>query len=375
VDREDVLVIGAGPAGLATSAGLRRADVAHVVVERASSVAASWKQHYDRLHLHTVKEHSQLPYTSWPAGTIRYPSRDDVVRYLEGYAAAHGIAPRFGVEVQRVARASDRFLVETNAGRLHPRVVVVATGHNGIANWPDLRGLGEFRGSVVHTQSYKNAQPYSSKRTLVVGCGNSGAEIALDLAECGVEVAMVVRAPVHVVPRDLWGRRSAQETSLLLSGLPIRIRDAIAGPILRVAVGDLSPWGIVRPSIGPARLVHDTGRIPILDIGTIAQIKAGRIKVVPGVEEVCADRVRFADGRVEPFDAIILATGYKPALERFLDDFTAIADERGSPRRSGREAEIPGLFFVGFRSTQTGLLREISLEAPRVATAIRAKLR
>lgn len=369
---EDIVVIGAGPAGLAAAASLRRAGLPHLVIDRAHDVAASWKQHYDRLHLHTVKRYSSLPFSPWPRETPRYPSRADVVNYLERYTEQHRITPRFGVEVGRVTRGSQRFTVDTNAGRLEPRFVVVATGYNGVANRPEFPGLADFTGSVVHTETYKNPQPYVGKRTLVVGCGNSGAEIALDLAEQGVDVAMVVRGPVHVVPRDLWGRPS-QETSIMLSRLPVAVRDALVAPILRLAVGDLSRWGIVRPAFGPARLIEETGRIPILDIGTIAQVKAGRIHVLPAVQEVLSDRVRFGDGRTEAFGAIILATGYRPRLDRFIDGFDSISDGRGRPHRFGAETAIPGLFFVGFRNPPTGALREISREAPRVATAILAR--
>ncbi|MEO8678586.1 MAG: NAD(P)/FAD-dependent oxidoreductase [Vicinamibacterales bacterium] len=367
---EDVLVIGAGPAGLATSASLRQAGIPHLVVDRAGDVAASWKQHYDRLHLHTVKQYSSLPFAPWPDETPLYPSRSDVVRYLERYAEQHRITPRFGVEVRRVSRGAARFTVETSAGRLEPRFVIVATGYNGVANRPAFPGLGGFAGTVVHTETYKNPQLFVGRRTLVVGCGNSGAEIALDLAEHGIDVAMVVRGPVHVVPRDLFGRPS-QVTSVMLSRLPVAVRDAVVSPILRLAVGDLSRWGITRPALGPNRLIEDTGRIPMLDIGTIAQVKAGRIRVRPAVQEVLPDRVCFEDGRTEAFDAIVLATGYRPGLDRFIDGFASISDQRGRPHRFGEETSVPGLFFVGFRNPSTGALREIAREAPRVAAAIR----
>jgi indole-3-pyruvate monooxygenase len=372
VPDDDVVVIGAGPAGLAVSACLHWIGLAHVVLERSNSVAASWRQHYDRLHLHTVRKYSSLPFSPWPRGTPLYPSRDDVVSYLERYAEEHRVTPRFGVEVHRVTPVRSGFIVDTSAGRLEPRFVVVATGYNGVPNEPEFPGMARFAGSVVHTSAYRNAKPYAGKRTLVVGCGNSGAEVALDLAEHGIDAAIVVRGPVHVVPRDLFGRPS-QETSVMLSRLPVDVRDAIVTPILRLAVGDLSRWGIVRPAIGPNRLIEDAGRIPILDVGTIAQIKAGGIRVFPAVQEVLSTAVRFVNGRTESFDAIVLATGYRPGLARFIDGFDAVSDERGRPRQFGHDTEVPGLFFVGFRNPPTGALREIVREAPRVAAAIRAR--
>lgn len=140
---------------------------------------------------------------------------------------------------------------------------------------------------------------------------------------------------------------------------------------MRFAVGDLSRWGIVRPQLGINRMIVDHGRIPMLDIGTVAKIKEGKIRVVPGVKEVFSDHVQFADGSTHPFEAIILATGYQTGFGRFIEGFEKISDSRGRPHRFGEETDIPGLFFVGFKNPPTGALREIALEAPRVARAIR----
>src|SRR6202050_3538697 len=260
---EDILVVGAGPAGLATSACLRHEGLAHVVLEREGQIAAAWRRHYDRLRLHTTKTHSGLPMMPWPKAAPRYPAREQVVQYLQAYAAEHQVAPRLGVSVHAVQRRGDHFTVDTSAGVMTPRIVVMATGYNGVPKLPSISGLDSFHGSVIHASVYKNAAPYQGKRTLVVGCGNSGAEIALDLAEQGVNVAMVVRGPVHVVPRDMLGRPT-QHTNILLSNLPLGLRDAIAIGAIRLVVGDLSRWGIVRPSVGPNRMIEKSGRIPIL---------------------------------------------------------------------------------------------------------------
>ena len=309
--------------------------------------------------------------TAWPRAAPRYPARDQVVPYLQAYAVEHHVEPCLGVTVNAVRRMGDRFTVETSAGVLTPRIVVMATGYNGVPNLPSVPGLGGFVGPVVHSGAYKNAVPYRGRRTLVVGCGNSGAEIALDLAEQGVEVAMVVHGPVHVVPRDMFGHPT-QHTNVLLSHLPLGLRDAIAVRTVGLAVGDLSRWGIVRPSIGPNRMIEESGRVPILDLGTIALIKQGKIRVLPAVQEVLRDSVRFAGGAVHPFEAIIFATGYAPGLARMIEGFETISDQRGWPNRFGQECGITGLYFVGFKNPPTGALREIALEAPRVARSIRS---
>lgn len=365
----DVLVIGAGPAGLAVSACLRREGVPHRVVERTASVAASWRGHYDRLHLHTGRRLSRLPFTPWPRGTPMFPSRAEVIRYLEQYAVRHQVMPRFGVDVQHVRPRGTGFEVETSIGELTPRVVVVATGYNRVPHVPTIPRLEQFTGAVVHSAAYKNPTLYRGRRVLVVGCGNSGAEIALDLADAGVDVTMVVRGAVHVAPRTILGC-PAQELNVLLARLPLLVRDGIAGTILDWKVGDLSPWGIVRPVVGLNRTIETTGRIPLIDVGTVAAVKAGRIRVRPGIAEVGAAHVMFADGRSEPYDAIILATGYRTGLEQLIDGVEHVIDERGHARQRNL-SNARGLYFVGFRNPASGALREIAREAPRVAGAIR----
>ncbi len=367
---EEILVIGAGPAGLAASACLRHEGLAHQVLEREGDLGSAWHRHYDRLHLHTTKTYSGLPMTPWPKAAPRYPSREQMVQYLQAYAAEHHVAPRLGVTVQAVKRRGSRFTVETSAGVMTPRFVVMATGYNGVPRLPSVSGVERFHGTAIHAGTYKNAAPYRGKRTLVVGCGNSGAEIALDLAEQGVDVAMVVRGPVHVVARDMFGRPT-QHTNVLLSHLPLGLRDALAVGTMRLVVGDLSRWGIVRPAVGPNRMIEESGRIPILDLGTIAMVKQGKIRVLPAVQEVLPDRVRFAGGAEHAFEAIIFATGYTPALGAVVEGFEAIADARSRPHRFGEETGIDGLYFVGFKNPPTGALREIALEAPRVARSIR----
>ncbi len=370
---EDILVIGAGPAGLATSACLRSKGLEHVLLERDDNIAPAWNRHYDRLHLHTTKKYSGLPMTPWPKAAPRYPSREQVVQYLHTYAREHKITPRLGVAVRSVKRMGNRFAVDTSAGLLSPRFVVMATGGNAVPNLPSIPGLESFVGTTIHASAYKNAAPFRGKRTLVIGCGNSGAEIALDLAEQTVDTTMVVRGPVHIVPRDLFGRPT-QHTSILLSHLPLGMRDLIAVKSVGLVVGDLSRWGIVRPKTGPNRMIEEYGRVPILDVGTIAMIKQGKIRVMPTVQEILPDGVLFSRGGAHPFEAIIFATGYSPGLVDVIENFEAISDVRGRPHRFGVETGIPGLYFVGFNTPTTGVLREIALEAPRVAQSIQSAI-
>jgi NADPH-dependent glutamate synthase beta subunit-like oxidoreductase len=371
-----VILIGAGPAGLAVSACLCDIGIDHALLEREAHVGAMWRRHYDRLHLHTIKEYSALPGMPWPATAPRYPSRAQVVEYLDGYAAQRAGHVETECTVHRVVapNADDaHFRLDTSGGTRRARAVVVACGYNHTPRLPSFPGLDTFAGRILTAREYTNPTPFAGQRVLVVGCGNSGAEIALDLAEQHVDVSMVVRGPMHVLPRDLLGRPS-QKTAVALSRFSIDTRDRLIVPMLRIAVGDLSRYGIVRPKEGPIRLFADQGRVPMLDIGTIAMIKAGRITVVPGVVSVGERSVRFAHGSTRPFDAMICATGYRTGLDTLVDGFADFSDARGRPRHFADETDVPGLHFVGYRNPPTGALREIALEAPRVARAIAARL-
>jgi cation diffusion facilitator CzcD-associated flavoprotein CzcO len=125
----DTTIIGASAAGLATAACLARAGRSYVLLEERDVVASAWRRHYDRLHLHTSKGFSALPYLRWPRAAPRYPSRDEVVAYLERYAAHFEIAPRFGERVRAVRRERDAWETRTDGARVRSKHVVIATGY------------------------------------------------------------------------------------------------------------------------------------------------------------------------------------------------------------------------------------------------------
>jgi len=262
-------------------------------------------------------------------------------------------------------------VLETNHGLFRGSNLVVASGYNRIPKTPEFRGLERFGGEVLHSSNYKNGAPFKGKRVLVIGCGNSGAEIALDLHEHGAQTSLVVRNPIHVAPRDVLGNPS-QNTNILLNKLPVRVADTIATTILRLIVGDLSSYGIHRPKEGPNTQILKYGRIPLIDVGTIAHIKSGEISVRPGVERFTETWVVFEDEKAEAYDAVIMATGYRSGLEEFMDDAESLLNERGYPWAFGEEMQ-DGLFFIGFRNPPTGNIRETHIEAKRIVAAIKGK--
>jgi cation diffusion facilitator CzcD-associated flavoprotein CzcO len=381
------VVVGAGPAGLATSACLREQGVPHVLLERDSQVGSAWARHYRRLHLHTARDHSALPFRPFPRDYPTFPSREQVLTYLHDYAQALHLQPRLGEEVREATStpvalgpggaALQGWQVVSSRGSgadavtctYRARALVVASGYNGEPNLPDLEGLASFGGPVVHTSRYVDGEPYRGQRALVIGCGNSGAEIAIDLVEHGATTSMVVRGPVHVTLRELFGRPT-QDTGILLSHLPTWLADRLALLTGKLFVGDLSKYGIHTPAEGPFTQIRRRGRIPIIDVGMIDLLKKGQLQIVPGVTRLRPGGAVFADGRDLDFDAVILATGYRPSFGRWLAGSEQLVDHLGYPRAHGEEARLPGLFFTGFRNPPTGALREMALEAPRIARAV-----
>jgi len=366
----ETIVIGAGPAGLAVAACLRRAGRDATILERADAVGSSWRRHYDRLHLHTDRGHSELPGLGFPAGTPRWPSRAQVVDYLDGYARHHALDIRFGTRVTRIAPAGDEWRIATGEGEHRARHVVVATGYTRVPVVPTWPGRERFRGPVVHSSEYRNGAPYRGQRVLVVGFGNSGGEIAIDLHEHGARADLAVRSAVNVISREILGL-PALAIGIALAWLPARVADAMAAPMVRLSVGNIEKLGFRKLPHGPITQIKEHHRIPLIDVGTLALIRAGEVAVRPDVRELDDGGVVFADGSREPYDAIIAATGFRPRVDELVDAPEAL-DADGCPRGSGREAAT-GLYFCGFYVSPTGMLREIGIEARRIAAHIVAR--
>lgn len=363
----ETVVVGAGPSGLAVGACLRQAGRPFVILEREPQVAPAWHRHYDRLHLHTDKRNSGLPFQPWPATAPRYPSRAQVVDYLEEYRRSQGLEPRLGQEVRAIRPADGGWDVQTADTTYRARWVVIATGFNGAPVRPAFPGVEQYGGTLLHSSEYRNGEAFRGKQVLVIGFGNSGGELAIDLHEHGAAPTLAVRGPINVVPREILGI-PILSLALVVDRLPTRIADALSWPLARLSLGDLTKLGLQRPKMGMLEQVVTRRRVPLIDVGTIGLIRSGAVKVRPGVEAFTAQGVRFTDGTEGAFDAVILATGFRPKLEAFLDVPAAVGSD-GVPLQSGREAQ-PGLFFCGFYVAPTGMLREIGIEARRIARAI-----
>jgi len=357
-----VIVIGAGPAGLAAGATLKAAGVPVQVVDRAAEVGASWMAHYDRLHLHTVRWLSGLPGLPIPKRLGKWVSRDGVVEYLKEYAAHHALDVQLGVEVTRV---EPRWKVQTSAGEKAAAEVVVATGYNRVPfvpAWP-----GTFSGELLHASKYKNGAPFAGKHGLVVGSGNTGAEIAVDLVEHGAaKVELSVRTPPNVLPRVTLGLPT-QLLGVMMRRWPAGLVDAIAGGMNRLLVGDLTRYGLPKGERGAFTRVIEDGQIPILDVGLIDALKSGKVAVVGAVEGFDGAEVVLAGGRSRA-QVVIAATGYKRGLEGLVGHL-GVLDDKGLPKIHGPVTH-DGLYFIGYTNPISGNLRELGIDARKIARAI-----
>jgi cation diffusion facilitator CzcD-associated flavoprotein CzcO len=278
-----------------------------------------------------------------------YPSREQVIEYLENYAAQFGIQPTFNTTVSRIQRDGTQWCADT------------------------VQGSEGYQGQVVHSCEYRNPTPYAGKRVLVVGFGNSGAEIALDLANAGIDVTLAVRSPVQILPRDLLGF-PILAWAILYRRLPARLVDLINAPIVRLAIGPIERLGLRRAAKGPRQMVEEDGRVPLIDVGTLDKIRDGAIKICGGIDRLARDGVVLGDGECKKFDAIILATGFRPNLSQLIPDVEGVFDQHGIPLVTGRTTRAPGLYFCGQLTSPTGQLREIGLEAQRIANLAKRRI-
>ncbi|HEX2032173.1 MAG TPA: NAD(P)/FAD-dependent oxidoreductase [Actinomycetota bacterium] len=372
----EALVVGAGPAGLAAGAMLRRRGVDVLLVDRGGAIGDSWRQHYERLHLHTVRWLSNLPGLPIPRAEGKWVAKEGVVRYLEAYARHAALDVRLGTEVRRLERTGDGWIARTNAGDISARAVIIATGYNRVPVLPPWAGRETFTGELIHSSAYRNPGPYRGKDVLVVGTGNSGAEIAVDLVDGGAARVMIsVRTPPNIMRRDIAGFPS-QLLGVALRRLPPPVVDRMAAVVRRVAIGDLRPYGLPPPPRGTYTGLREHDRVPILDIGLVRLLKRRQVQVVPAVRAFDGADVVLADGsRLRP-DAVIAATGF----ERGLDDLVGhlgILGPHGRPVVNGpaTDPRAADLYFIGFSNPISGNLREVGIDARKIARAIARRRR
>ena len=336
----DVIVIGGGQAGLAAAHHLRAAGVDYVVLEASDEVGGSWPQYYDSLTLFSPARYCALPGLPMAGDQRRYPARDEVVDYLRSYAQHFDLRVRTGARVASAVWDGDAVTVTLMDGeRLRTHAVVAATGGFGMPHVPSLDGIGSYRGEVLHVAGYRRPDGYAGKRVVVVGAGNSGVQVAVELAEVA-EVTLATRTPIRFRNQTPLGRDVHWWLRWTLDRLPLQASGAKSTPVL------------------------DTGRYR-------AAIEAGRPDRRALFRRLTSDGVVWSDGIEEHVDAVILATGYRPNLG-YLPD--AALDESGWPaHRHGVSTTVPRLGYVGLpgqRGIASATLRGVGPDAARVVRAL-----
>ena len=354
-----IIVVGAGPAGLAMAYELQRRGLAYRVLER-ERVGAAWTHHYDRLHLHTLKAVSGLPGLPMPASYPSFPSAAQFHAYLRAYATHFALKISTGVSLERADFAQGQWQLHTSAGPLSAKLLVLATGIWSAPVRPAIPGEAEFGGPIIHSRDYHNPQPYAGQRVLVVGTGNSGSEIAVDLAAHGVGTALAVRSGVAFGPK-LHSATLARLAAWLFRTLP----RPLAERLLRRR--NFAELGLPLPPGSP--LDH----FPVVGYELPQAVAAGRVATYGALVRLSHGTAHFADGRATPCDAVILATGFRPALDSVAH--TLELDARGRPRldRQWRAVGNPQLVCVGYSyPTTEGWLQVISRVAHEAAEGIAA---
>ncbi|CAN6486048.1 unnamed protein product [Victoria cruziana] len=377
------VIVGAGPAGLATGACLKQQGVPFVMLEKADCIASLWQRRtYDRLKLHLPKRFCELPRMPFPPHYPQYPSKRQFVEYLENYADEFGITPNFNTCVQsavyeatcgiwRVRTCHVQGGAANGGGEVEYicKWLVVATGENAEKVVPEIDGMNEHFGrKMIHACEYKSGEEYRGKKVLVVGCGNSGMEVSLDLCDHDANPWMVVRNSVHVLPREIFGISTYEVAAFLLKWLPVWLVDRLLLICAWWELGSVQKYGIKRPAMGPLYLKNTLGRTPVLDIGALEKIRSGDIKIAPGIKRFLPGKVEFVNGETLDIDAVILATGYKSNVPYWLkeSDFFSRTGFPKTPFPNGWKGKS-GLYAVGF--TRRGL-SGASMDAVKTAQDI-----
>jgi cation diffusion facilitator CzcD-associated flavoprotein CzcO len=370
----DVVVIGAGPAGLAVARELEhRHRITALVVDKAAAPAGSWRNRYDNFRLNTNGFLSHLPGQRIPLTAGRWPTKEDMVRYFDRYVRLQNLTLALGCEVNRIDRTAAGWLVDTSSGQIRTPAVVLATGKYHTPVIPPWPGLSEFTGEVVHSGNFRNAWPFRERDVLVVGAGNSAADIAVQLAHDGARrIWLAVRTPPHLVRRAM-GPIPSDVFLELFARVPARLVDPPIARLNRLLFGDLSVYGFGRPPLGLKATVEQTGRIPTLADELVQAVRAGRVEVVAAVTAVDSRRVILDDSTALTPEVIVAATGFSTDLEPLVGHL-GILDEHGDPHGGFASHLGDGIFAIGYGIPPRGPLRAIRLAATPLADQIAAHL-
>jgi cation diffusion facilitator CzcD-associated flavoprotein CzcO len=351
---------------------LRNRGVQAVVLESSPQPGQSWLDRYDSLKLNSVRWYSGFRGHPIPRASGRYVKREDFAGYIADYARTQGISfvPCVALAVER---SGARWVTITSEGTFVSRHVVVATGLMSQPRLPAWFDQSATQMRLLHSSAYRRASDFDGQAVLVVGAGNSGAEIATDLLRGRSEgtVTVAIRTPPNIMPRDLWGL-PLQNFAVPSRYQPLAMQDQTGRVVQHITLGNLGKTPIGRSPAGMFSRLQRDGVSPTVDDGFVQAVRDGTIKIVDAIDSLGGAHARTASGQLVAADAVIAATGYRPGLDDLLGGL-GVLDENGFPPQYGAQCKqwrAAGLHFVGFSSPLSGHLRECAILARRAARAI-----
>ncbi|WP_059009390.1 flavin-containing monooxygenase [Streptomyces specialis] len=343
-----VCVVGAGPAGLSTARALKRLGIAYDQYERHTDVGGIWDLDnpgtpmYESAHFISSRRVSGFFDFPMPGTYPDYPDNRRILAYTKAFADAYGLRGtiRFGTAVTRVERDGDAWAVELDDGTTHTyRAVVCATGVTWHPRVP--RHPGTFTGAIRHARTYRRLEEFRGRRVLIVGLGNSGADIACDAAVAADAAFVSVRRGYHVIPKHVLGV-PADEFDHRGPRLPLCLTRPLMSALLRVVQGDLTRYGLPRPD---HKLFESH---PLLNSRLVHHLQHGDVTVKPDVAGFDGARVVFTDGTSERIDLVLYATGYDWAIPYVPERYFAWRDGRPELYLTAFSRAHRNLFGVGY---------------------------
>jgi cation diffusion facilitator CzcD-associated flavoprotein CzcO len=357
VDR--VCVIGAGSSGIAACQVLDARGIAFDCFEAGSQVGGNWRylndnemsSAYRSLHINTSRDVMQYSTFPMPKTLPNYPNHYQIAEYFDSYVDHFGLRDKitFRTEVIRVRRGDATWEVTTgdrDSGEERTggyRAVLVANGHHWDPRWPEppFPGADTFTGEQTHAHYYRVPEPYRGRRVLVLGIGNSAADIAVETASVSERTFLAMRRGAHVVPKYLLGRPFDALAKTPLTRLPLAVQRLFLTTTLRIAQGRMTDYGLPEPDHRPLS-AHPTVSADLLN-----RLGHGDITVKPNVARLDGDKVEFVDGSVERVDSIVYCTGYRISFP-FLDPSVMAADDnRVGLFHRVVHPDHDGLYFLG----------------------------
>ncbi len=374
--RESVAVIGAGCSGLAALKNLTLRGFECVAYESHSAVGGIWDRSnpkssvYRGTHLITSREVTGFRDRPMSADLPVYPRHSQVRDYLCGYAEHHDLLRhvRFDSPVTEVRRRpSGGWLITTASGETHGHeALVIANGHNWSPRFPELPG--QFSGPAIHSRDYDTAAGFAGKRVLVVGAGNSGCDIAVESAQVADRVAISTRRGYHYYPKFLMGRPTDQVGAFVRSlRLPPRAVSFIMRNLLRMSTGRPQDWGLPAADHNP----YETP--PTISSLLPYYVAHGRVDMRPDLLAIDGQNVTFTDGRVEEFDAMVLATGFKIDIPFMCPEDLDWDSKRPDFYLLAFSRRYPDLFIAGMMDPTGGFCPTVDLQTDLIANYLWAR--